>query len=115
MKPLQHRLEFALAWPLFAFFRLLPLDTASAMGSALGRMIGPHLGAHRTAIQNLTFAFPDKNESEIRAIALGMWDNLGRIITEYPFLPGPQLASRMIVSGAENLPKPGRQPWRPVA
>ena len=38
--------------------RLLPVDTASAMGGALLRALGPLTRAHRTAALGLRVAFP---------------------------------------------------------
>ena len=67
-------------------FRLLPLDTASALGGWIGRTIGPMLGVSKRCARHLNYAFPDMNESDKKKIVLGMWDNLGRVIAEYPHL-----------------------------
>jgi KDO2-lipid IV(A) lauroyltransferase len=80
------RLEGAAAWLLFAFFGLLPLDWASALGGWIGRTIGPHLGASRRAVLNLRRAMPELGEAEIATIVRRMWDNVGRVIAEYPHL-----------------------------
>lgn len=83
---LDYPVQAALAWALFHAVGLLPVDAASALGGWIGRTIGPLLPAHRRARRNLERAFPDKDAREIRAILRGMWDNLGRVITEYPHL-----------------------------
>src|SRR5579859_2225409 len=70
----------------FAFFRLLPLDAASALGGALARGIGPLLGINKRARLNLRHALPDLTDADIRRIVRGMWDNLGRVVAEYPHL-----------------------------
>jgi hypothetical protein len=44
---LLHFLEGLGAVIAYALFRLLPLDTASALGGFLGRSIGPHLDKYR--------------------------------------------------------------------
>ena len=70
----------------FAFFRVLPLDAASALGGFLARTIGPVLGVSKRARLNLRHALPDLSETEITRIVCGMWDNLGRVVAEYPHL-----------------------------
>jgi len=70
----------------FAFFRLLPLDAASALGGALTRGIGPLLGISKRARLNLRRALPDLTDADVRRIVRGMWDNLGRVVAEYPHL-----------------------------
>jgi KDO2-lipid IV(A) lauroyltransferase len=71
---------------LYLAFRLLPFNVASALGGALGRMLGPKLAISRRARRNLKLAFPEKTDAEIVAIVRAMWDNLGRVAGEYPHL-----------------------------
>jgi KDO2-lipid IV(A) lauroyltransferase len=78
--------EAALFFAFMALFRLLGLDRASALGGWIGRTIGPRLGANRTARENLAAAFPEKSQAERDAIRIAMWDNLGRVVAEYPHL-----------------------------
>lgn len=108
MKDLSYRLQALALKILFAFFRLLPLDTASNIGGMLGRKIGPFLSAHRTAQKNLEMIFPEKTPTEIAHILRGMWDNLGRVAAELPYLPTEALYSRVTLKGSENFPKPGQ-------
>jgi len=91
----------------FAFFRVLPVDAASAFGGFLARSVGPVLGISKRARLNLRRALPSLSEAEIARIVRGMWDNLGRVVAEYPHLgefkfnePG----GRVLVEGVrENL------------
>lgn len=62
------------------------LDRTINMMARLMRHIGPLLRGHRVARANLSAAFPDGSEAEIRTILRGMWDNLGRVVAEYMFL-----------------------------
>jgi len=71
---------------LFGAFAALPLDCASALGGAIGRLIGPFFGISERAPRNIRCAFPGSAESEIAGITRGMWDNLGRDTAEYPHL-----------------------------
>src|SRR6516162_4059377 len=81
-----HRLEAWGATFLFGGFKSLPLDCASALGGALARRIGPFLGVSKHARRNISRAFPELSETEIARVVAGMWDNLGRVVAEYPHL-----------------------------
>lgn len=71
---------------LFAVFRAMPVDVASAVGGWIGRTIGPRLAASRKADTNVRLALPDVTPEERAVIVAGMWDNLARVIAEYPHL-----------------------------
>src|SRR6185437_15117903 len=70
----------------YGFFRVLPVDWASAIGGFLARLIGPRLGITKRAEENLKRALPHLTPAERRQVIAGMWDNLGRVIAEYPHL-----------------------------
>jgi KDO2-lipid IV(A) lauroyltransferase len=70
----------------FAALAALPLDWASALGGAMGRLLGPLLGISNRARRNIKRALPGLSENEIADVIAGMWDNLGRVAAEYPHL-----------------------------
>ncbi|HUK60847.1 MAG TPA: lauroyl acyltransferase [Stellaceae bacterium] len=82
----KHLLEAVGARILFGCFRALTIDHASAVGGFLARTIGPRLGASKRAVLNLRRAMPELDDAAIRRIVIGMWDNLGRVVAEYPHL-----------------------------
>ena len=86
MSSIAQRLRGLGARVALSLFRALPVDTASALGGFLARSVGPRLGASKRAIINLRRAMPELGEAEIRRIVHGMWDNLGRVVAEYPHL-----------------------------
>jgi len=101
-----HRVEGWLAGLAFRAVGLLPLDSASAVGGALGRMIGPYFGVTKRARINLRMALPELSDAEIETIIRHMWENLGRVMFEYPHLRqiqcfGPE--SRVEILGVENI------------
>jgi Kdo2-lipid IVA lauroyltransferase/acyltransferase len=101
-----HPLEAAGVVLSYGFFSLLPISLASNLGGWLGRTIGPRLGLSRRATKNLEKAFPEKGADEIAEIVRGMWDNLGRIVGEYPHLKRLDFYApdgRVEVIGAENI------------
>ena len=85
-RSLAHRLEAIGAAIMFGLFRRLPLDAASALGGFLGRLVGPRLGVSKRARLNLRRALPALDDGEARRIIRAMWDNLGRVVAEYPHL-----------------------------
>jgi Kdo2-lipid IVA lauroyltransferase/acyltransferase len=70
----------------FGLARRLGPDRAADAGAALARRVGRLLPAHRTALANIRAAYPKMPESEVKRIALGAWDNLGRTGAEYAHL-----------------------------
>lgn len=89
-------LKSRILWPLqgglvrilFWLVKLLPFSWSSALGGRIGRTLGPVLGVSRIAKDNLHRAFPEKTETEIQHILSEMWDNLGRVVFEFPHLAG---------------------------
>lgn len=86
MKKIRYIIEAVLLYLLMNFSKLLPVQWASAFGGWVGRMIGPRLATSRKAINNIQKSFPDKSDTDVQKILIGMWDNLGRVMMEYPHL-----------------------------
>jgi KDO2-lipid IV(A) lauroyltransferase len=98
--------EGAAAALLFGFFRALPLDAASAFGGWIARTIGPRLAVSNRARRNLRRALPELGEDEISRVLRGMWDNLGRVVAEYPHLGEFRIhgeGSRVEIIGADEI------------
>jgi len=70
----------------FTIFKCMPAKTASNIGGWIGRTIGPKLGANRKALHNIKRALPNLTDDQHTAAIRDMWDNLGRIMAEYPHL-----------------------------
>ncbi len=90
----------------FAFFRLLPLDWASALGGWMARTVGPRLGISKRARENLRRAMPELTPTQRERIVRGMWDNLGRVLAEYPHLKKFRLddaSARFLYEDGGNL------------
>jgi KDO2-lipid IV(A) lauroyltransferase len=79
---LRQRLEYGLLLAIVYLIRALPLDVATALSARVWRFVAPKTRRHRRALKNLERAMPEKTEAEREAIALGMWDNLGRVMAE---------------------------------
>ena len=102
---LAHLVESAGLKGVMAIFACLPIDRASALGGAIARIVGPHLGGSRRALSNLRSAMPDNSEADNRRILSGMWDNLGRAMAEYPHLAAisAEGSGRVEVINGESL------------
>jgi KDO2-lipid IV(A) lauroyltransferase len=83
---LRYSAEAAVFFAFMTFFRLLGLETASKVGGWIGRNLLSLLPPDRVARANLAAAFPDMSAQERNAIRRAMWDNLGRVVGEYPHL-----------------------------
>lgn len=86
MKKLRYALEAFGFSLIFYGFKLMPATMASDVGGWIGRTVGPRLAASRKALRNLEKALPEMDEETRTQTIRGMWDNLGRVIAEYPHL-----------------------------
>ncbi|HEY4030327.1 MAG TPA: lysophospholipid acyltransferase family protein [Caulobacteraceae bacterium] len=110
----ERRASFAqdIAWRLEAFgfdlvgllFRLMPIETASWLGGAILRRLGPMSGAHKTADRNLRIAFPAMGEADRKRLLVAQWDNLGRLTAEFQLMHRLTPSSgRVEIVGGERL------------
>lgn len=96
---------------LFGFLRLLGPERSSDLGGWLLRTASPLIPVNRVAYANIRAAFPGMAESEVRRIARGAWENLGRTAAEYAHLKtlfdydyqNPDAPSRVEVAGIEHF------------
>ncbi len=102
MKTARYLIEAAILGIAFLVFRIMPPEKASACGGWIGRIVGPRLAASRKAITNLQNAFADMPAEDARKIVLDMWDNLGRVVAEYPHLKNIIL-NHVTIVGEDNL------------
>jgi KDO2-lipid IV(A) lauroyltransferase len=86
LQKLRYGAEAAVFFIFMAFFRVIGLEAATRLGGFIGRNIFSLLPPDRVARKNLLAAFPEKSDAERDAIRMTMWDNLGRVVAEYPHL-----------------------------
>ncbi len=87
---------------IYTFFKLLPVQTASFLGSQIGRLLY-FLMQKRNIIarRNLEIAFPEKTFLEREDILKKMWQHWGRFFAEMPH--GEKLYKTARKTGLENL------------
>jgi KDO2-lipid IV(A) lauroyltransferase len=78
-------LGYAIVW-IAELPRLVGCDHATSIASRALRALGPKLRPHRIMLANLKIAFPNEPQARIAEIADRAWDNLGRVVAEYPYL-----------------------------
>src|SRR6267378_2507499 len=80
LKDLRYRAEYAALRLVEALLRAVPLDLGVNFSAKAWRLIARFDRRHQRALDNLAIAFPQKTAQERQAIALAMWENLGRIM-----------------------------------
>jgi Kdo2-lipid IVA lauroyltransferase/acyltransferase len=97
------------SWAFHAYWNrisAMPLDKASNAGANFARRLGPLTSAHKTARYNMRLAFPNITPAEEREMLDAMWDNLGRVVGEFPHLSQMRLFapdSRVDIEGLDIL------------
>ncbi len=87
----------------YGVLRTLPLDAASGLLGWMGRTLGPRLPRTRRATDNLRRVLPHLPEAEIAAVTREMWDNIGRVVAEFPHLEQLRRGPRLETIGFEKL------------
>src|SRR5512137_606713 len=79
LRQLLWRVDFGIIWLLGQLCRLLPVDTASRLGNALGCWIGPMM-KNKSAIYraNMAIAFPALSGAELDRLVRQAWGRTGR-------------------------------------
>lgn len=72
-----------LAWALYGVMRIVPVSVASGFCGRVTRMIGPLLPVAKVAERNLATFMPELSAEQRQAIALQVWENLGRVAGEF--------------------------------
>lgn len=81
-------LEYIPVRVLFGVLGALPRNTALRVGMFIGRLAYKFAGGlRRVALRNLEIAFPEKSDLEREQIALGSFENLGRVLGELTQFP----------------------------
>lgn len=86
MRNIKYFFQFLLIIPLFIIFKLIGLNLASFIGGKLFEIIGPLFRSEKIIHSNIKKAFPNLNSKEINKITKQMWNNYGRVFSEYMFI-----------------------------
>ena len=83
MKKIKYFFEFIIIGIFFLIFKFLGLKISSFFGGILGNIFGPLFRSKKLIQSNILKALPNSNETQIKNIIHKMWNNYGRILSEY--------------------------------
>ncbi len=93
---------------IFTIIRIIPYAVASNVLGGLFRTLGPIFPVTKVAYKNLDIAFPTMSYEKKQKIVKIMWENVGRMIAEFPHvvsISGGQLKNIMEIRGSDILDK----------
>ena len=106
IKKIRYLFEGIALFFLFVFLRFIPLNISSYFLGKIALFIGPNLNISKRATKNIKYAMPNKKDYEIKNYVKGMWENLGKVIGEYPHLKKlvpKEKKNRIYIEGKNNL------------
>ena len=86
MNNIKYFFQFILIIPLFLFFKLMGLNIASFIGGKLFELVGPLFRSKKIIHSNIKKAIPNINLKDTEKITKQMWNNYGRVFSEYMFI-----------------------------
>ena len=86
MKKIRYFVEFLIIIFLLVIFKILGFKLASNLGGLIGRLIGPLFRSKKKILSNISKALPEIGDKNIELIVKKMWENYGRILSEYMFI-----------------------------
>ena len=86
MKKIKYFVEFLIIIFLLVIFKILGFKLASSIGGLIGRSIGPLFRSEKKILSNISKALPEIGEKKTELIVKKMWENYGRILSEYMFI-----------------------------
>ena len=105
MKSIKYFIQFLIISILFMLFKVLGLKLSSTFSKLIFGLLGPFFRSKQIINKNILKAFPNLNNTEINKISKTMWENYGRILSEYMFMNEFRLKNKIEVRGQEILDK----------
>ena len=103
MKLIKYFIQFLIISILFFLFKVLGLKLSSRFSKNLFSLLGPFFRSKKIINENILKAFPNLKKNEINKISKTMWENYGRILSEYLFLNEFRLKDKIEIKGQEIL------------
>ena len=105
MKSIKYFIQFLFISILFMLFKALGLKLSTTFSKLIFGLLGPFFRSKQIINKNILKAFPNLNNTEINKISKTMWENYGRILSEYMFMNEFRLQNKIEVRGQEILDK----------
>ena len=106
MQKLKYFFEFIIITILFLIFKIVGLKTSSYIGGKLGSIFGPIFRSKKIIESNIGNALPEISNDKKNELIKKMWNNYGRILSEYMFMKKfrkNKNNSNLLVEGQEIL------------
>ena len=86
MKYIKYFFQFLLAIISFMIFKILGPNISSNLSGKLFEFIGPFFRSRKLIYSNISKAYPGLEEKKLKNITKLMWNNYGRVFSEYMFI-----------------------------
>jgi len=106
MNNIKYFFQFLIIAPLLLSFKLMGLKTASFFGGKLFEVIGPLFRSKKIIYSNIKRVFPKISLEHTKRITRQMWNNYGRVFSEYMFIKNYRnnlFKSHIIINGQDIL------------
>jgi len=106
MKYIKYFFQFLLAIISFIIFKILGVNNSSNLSGKIFEFIGPYFRSKKLIYSNISKAYPNADEKELKKITKGMWNNYGRVFSEYMFIKdfrSGKLSDKIEIVGKEYL------------
>ena len=108
MNSLKYLIQFLIILFLFFIFKILGLKLSTIVSSKIFRYIGPFFRSKKLIEKNILKGIPNLSLLEVKEITNKMWENYGRIFSEYVFIKefrNSKLNDNLQITGQEILDK----------
>ncbi len=106
MKHIKYFIQFLLTIFSFFLFKILGIKLSSYLCGKLFQLIGPFFRSEKIIHSNIIRAIPHVSSDELNKITKLMWNNYGRIFSEYMFIKNfrmGKLANKIEIEGVHIL------------
>ena len=106
MKYIKYFIQFLLTITSFAIFKILGPNISSELSGKIFELIGPYFRSKKLIHSNIAKAYSSADENEIKKISKLMWNNYGRVFSEYMFIKDfriGKLSDKIEIVGKEYL------------
>ena len=86
MKIITYFIQFMVIKLLFSVYGLMGLKKASSISGKIFKIVGPLFRSKKIIYSNIKKAIPDLSNEDMKILENTMWENYGRILSEYVFL-----------------------------
>jgi len=103
MRRVRFYIEYLIITAFMWAIRRVPLGYASQFGGWLARSVGMRMKRGNVATAQIATHLPELNAGEREQVAAQMWENLGRVIAEYPHMIDGNLDAHITILGREQV------------